>query len=314
MDMKTQIKAALLVVLALAQLSSLAFAGGHIGNGGDAVTQPGKVTLLDLAEQDYKVFDPLEFGDGMLPFRLRDAYGLFLSKVGRVPVFTRELVWAFTDRRLEDVRDEGAIRLSLAGKVEQVAIQKDGFVIINEPLFRRMDRNSQSALFLHESMIATALRDRVNLNSPEGTGPLREIVALLMSAHAELPPEKVYKQIWNRMPGAQDLTYKNVRGFFTKGNATAYFVMDAPKIEDPNTGKAYSVHVPSQSSMSKFELSRYACNTISQRASGVENFQLAGPLATPKEMLTFEAGEPEVKSFGTDAEELIYLRCQLPLI
>lgn len=67
------------------------------------------------------------------------------------------LKWAFTDEDLGKLNDEGLISIENEATKRQVAVQKDGFVLINRQEYQSMDADSQYVLFFHESVLRAVL-------------------------------------------------------------------------------------------------------------------------------------------------------------
>lgn len=67
------------------------------------------------------------------------------------------LQWAFVDSELEKINDEGVVRIENPNTRKQVAIQKDGLVVISRTEFNLLDENSKVALFLHEAVLRAVL-------------------------------------------------------------------------------------------------------------------------------------------------------------
>jgi hypothetical protein len=302
--------------LNLKDVETIFSAGGHDGNGGDAVVKNGQVSLLDLVEQEYKIFNPAKLGgSARSPSRyisLRNAYGFFISKVGRVPVFPKELTWAFTNQPLEDIKDEGLIRTTLPRKLAQVAIQKDGFVLVYEPLFNAMDDHNQDSLILHETLITTALRNHISLKSAIGTSPLRELVSLLMSTSPNTPTKQTYQNIWNRYPEANIYNYKKVDGNYVEGEAFMNFQLADPQIEINNESQYVYVYDHPQGE----EVARSACYTISPFTTRPQTTSwVVGITARSGYLANFYSGtDTQIKYYNADTYYLSYLSCRINFV
>jgi hypothetical protein len=302
--------------LNLKDVGSKFSAGGHDGNGGDAVVKNGQVSLLDLVEQQYKIFNPVKLGGTARSasrfISLRNAYGFFISKVGRVPVFPKELTWAFTNQPLEDIKDEGLIRTTLPGKLAQVAIQKDGFVLVYEPLFNAMDNHNQDSLVFHETLIATALRNHISLKSAIGTSPLRELVSLLMSTSPNTPTKQTYQNIWNRYPEANIYNYKKVDGNYVEGEAFMNFQLADPQIEINNESQYVYVYDHPQAE----EVARSACYTISPFTTRPQTTSwVVGITARSGYLANFYSGtDTQIKYYNAGTYYLSYLSCRINFV
>lgn len=93
-----------------------------------------------------------------------------LQKNGRV------LRWMLVDFPLENLNDEGFISLLDPTTKRQVAIQKDGVVIIQRQEYAELDNESKAALFLHESVLFAVLTMNPDIVQNNGTAPIRKIV------------------------------------------------------------------------------------------------------------------------------------------
>jgi hypothetical protein len=67
------------------------------------------------------------------------------------------LRWAFTDSDLENIQDEGILRIPNPETKRQLAIQKDGLVVINKKEFYLLDKDGKVGLFFHEAVLRTLL-------------------------------------------------------------------------------------------------------------------------------------------------------------
>ena len=65
--------------------------------------------------------------------------------------------WAFTDEPLESLNDEGIIRIENPNTKRQLAIQKNGMVVVNRKEFESIDDESKAGLFIHESVLRAVL-------------------------------------------------------------------------------------------------------------------------------------------------------------
>lgn len=182
--------------------SVTAFSGPRVtGNGGDAVVSADTVNLLDLVENQYSFLNVSKE-----PYAKMYQYALvlFFGKVGWNPVRTREITWALTDLPLEDIHDEGSIRIQDPENIQQLAIQKNGVVLIYSKLYDKLSEKGKAALITHEILIATAINLGYDLSSAKGTGPIRQLVSMLFSSNASAPTENFYRQIWDQLPLAKD--------------------------------------------------------------------------------------------------------------
>ena len=98
-----------------------------------------------------------------------------LQKNGRI------LRWMFVDFPLENLNDEGFISLLDPTTKRQVAIQKDGVVIIQRQEYDELDNESQAALFLHESVLFAVLTLNSDIVQNNGTAPIRKIVRRMIT-------------------------------------------------------------------------------------------------------------------------------------
>lgn len=94
-------------------------------------------------------------------------------KFGSISPNTKVLKWAFTDLPLESINDEGEIRISKPDSKKQLAIQKDGLVVINRAEFNTLDDESKAALFTHEALLYTVSVLNPDLIKKNGTRLVR---------------------------------------------------------------------------------------------------------------------------------------------
>lgn len=100
----------------------------------------------------------------------------FISFLRKTKLKAQPLKWFFTTVDLEDIKDEGAIRMEDPTSKKQVAIQKDGVVVINETEFKKMDDRSKTALLFHERVIYAVVNLNPQLIKNQGTAPIRTFV------------------------------------------------------------------------------------------------------------------------------------------
>lgn len=93
----------------------------------------------------------------------------------------KPLRWAFTESFLEDVTDEGIIRVENPKTKRQVAVQIENLVVINKTEFHLMDAESKDALFVHEAVLYAIKKLNPELIKQKGTAPLRAYVNALVS-------------------------------------------------------------------------------------------------------------------------------------
>ncbi|MEN0060354.1 MAG: hypothetical protein AAGB31_16055, partial [Bdellovibrio sp.] len=92
---------------------------------------------------------------------------------GSISPETKVLKWAFTDLPLESIHDEGEIRISRPESKRQLAIQKDGLVVIQRQEFDALDNESKAALFTHEALLYTVSVLNPDLIEQQGTSLIR---------------------------------------------------------------------------------------------------------------------------------------------
>lgn len=205
-----------IIVLCLL-LAANAFAERE-GGGGDVFVRGNQVTLLDLAEidaRDVDFFNPTLFtGKGALDnlildvgsycssdlgaFLLRSMYsdydfietsmsGMFavISSNTRTAAFAHKpLTWIYTENDLSEIADEGVISLNLEdGNKKQLAIQKDGVVVVNKVLSQRLDQKSKVAFPVHEGLIRAMTVFHPQYLQQNGTQDIRRLVRLLSNAN-----------------------------------------------------------------------------------------------------------------------------------
>jgi hypothetical protein len=113
------------------------------------------------------------------------------------PVTT--LRWAFTDETLEEINDEGVIKIQNPESKKQLAIQKDNFVLINKKEFMRLDDESKEALFLHESVLHSVLLLNPKHVKDHGTQFIRNYVRQLLKFYKnyDTVPEYIVSDAFN---------------------------------------------------------------------------------------------------------------------
>lgn len=194
----------LIILLALFFVSELTFATGtETGNGGDGVLHREKVTLLDSLEYDFELVDIQSY---QFSTELNFILDNLASKLEVNIVRPQDLVWALTNRKLEDIKDEGAIRHPIEGKLVQIAVQREGVVVIQKNLFNLLqseesEQNDKLGLILHEVLIATALKYNLDLKIPDlGTAPIRKLVWYSRQKVSSDLPDSLFKKIWQKLP------------------------------------------------------------------------------------------------------------------
>lgn len=90
------------------------------------------------------------------------------------------LKWAFTNTNLEDLADEGLIRVDNPETKKQLAIQKDGLVVVSKNEFDKLDSLSKESLFIHEAVLFSTKKVNPDLIKKSGTEPVRAYVRRLV--------------------------------------------------------------------------------------------------------------------------------------
>lgn len=99
-----------------------------------------------------------------------------------------EIIWMMTDKELEEIPDEGTIRLPDGASKKQVAIQKNGVVLIYRPIFEKMDERNKAALILHELLLFAQMHGGAKDLLKNGTAGVRKVVYdLFHEDYAEIP-------------------------------------------------------------------------------------------------------------------------------
>lgn len=99
-----------------------------------------------------------------------------------------EIIWMMTDKELEEIPDEGTIRLPDSSGKKQVAIQKNGVVLIYRPIFEKMDERNKAALILHELLLFAQMHGGANDLLKNGTAGVRKVVYDLFNEfYVEIP-------------------------------------------------------------------------------------------------------------------------------
>jgi hypothetical protein len=109
------------------------------------------------------------------------------------------LTWIGTTDPLEDIPDEGLIRLTDPSTKKQVAIQQGGVVLVYMPIYNSFDRKSQEALIMHETLLRLMLLTNPNEYQLHGTSNLRELNQMVMAEDVEnevwtLNRDKIYPE------------------------------------------------------------------------------------------------------------------------
>jgi len=178
-------------------LGSSASATKEVGNGGDAVVKDGRISLLDLVETTDELLDVQRFASDTREVSIK------MNRILRTfHANPHAMAWILTSKSLENIQDEGIIATPIEGELKQVAVQKDGVVLIQKNLFEAMDEHNQKALFLHEVLIRTALLIGYDLETNLGTSPLRKIIAFIMQSGSF--PEEYLRNILNQLPIKSD--------------------------------------------------------------------------------------------------------------
>ena len=89
-------------------------------------------------------------------------------------MYVPTLKWAFTDVELERLHDEGLISLENENTLKQVAVQKDGLVVVNRKEFNMLDSDSKKALFIHEAVLRSVLVLKPSDIQQNGTAHVRK--------------------------------------------------------------------------------------------------------------------------------------------
>ena len=207
-------------------------AGNSSGGGGGAViSADGKATLLDLVEPiEHRYFDPRNFVSQTLRLGLGYSWELIVAagcKPG-VPnpapaanfcnsfakyihvtlgapsgqsdfdwavTAPKELIWIFTSEPLEQLKDEGLIRNVDPTTLIQVAVQKDGIVVVHEPTFNKMDQRSKDALFMHETLVRIVSETNLKLIKEQGTASIRKFNKMFIERYfGGFIPDEVYQK------------------------------------------------------------------------------------------------------------------------
>lgn len=90
----------------------------------------------------------------------------------------------------------------------QLAIQKNQMVVFSrlglEAIAQQTDpfgRPHDEGAVLHELLICTAIRERLNIKTPEfGTDPIRLLNAMLIVKNSETVVDRAFKEVWGRLP------------------------------------------------------------------------------------------------------------------
>jgi hypothetical protein len=75
--------------------------------------------------------------------------------------------------------DEGLIRDIDSKSLVQVAVQRDGVVVVHRPTYEKMDPKSRNALYVHEAFVRLVSQVNPKLIQEQGTAPIRKFNKLL---------------------------------------------------------------------------------------------------------------------------------------
>lgn len=208
-------KSILMMAVLLSPTLVFAEGGNSGGGGGDAVQTKQGWTTLDLAEPSltasYFSMNQIAMQSKLNIRRLdeceakirnsqhHELFGLgFGSEIirtfigfSRSSVLLKPLMWTTTNLPLAELRDEGAIRLADQNSTKQLALQKEGVVVVYKPIFEKLDDESKSALYLHETLLKTVLEHFPENYQAYGTSEIRKLVQVLMSENFSAIPASV---------------------------------------------------------------------------------------------------------------------------
>lgn len=120
-----------------------------------------------------------------LPQTNEEFTGITVSQTG---LTAGEIIWMMTDKELEEIPDEGTIRLPDGTSKKQVAIQKNGVVLIYRPIFEKMDERNKAALVLHELLLFAQMHGGAKDLLKNGTAGVRKVVYdLFHEFYMEIP-------------------------------------------------------------------------------------------------------------------------------
>lgn len=137
----------------------------------------------ELSKLDDSLVQALATCDGITKYVDSSFKLLFGDKI-------KPLKWVFIQTPLEEINDEGLIRVTNPETKRQVAIQKNGLVVINQPEFNLMDNTAKAALKFHELALCAAKTTNPDLVKKEGTEPVRYFVRQFTAyAHTKDKPE-----------------------------------------------------------------------------------------------------------------------------
>lgn len=304
-------------ILGVAVLVCFATISGHAslgqeGHGGNVVVSNGKVSLLDLVENNYIFLNPSKENYFQ---NLLKKLNLALVKIEWLVTRPSQMTWVLTDEKLEKISDQGIISTTQANSIEQVAIQKDNIVLINRPLFLKMSDVDKAALLVHELLISTALNLGFDVNSDQGTAPIRKVVAILFSENSEAVGEKFYQDIWNELPilknSRADKNINKLRDPFLQeitGGTVIYSWIINPRVQLDD--KLY----PLKSSGSDPEKSYRACFALGFSENtlwGVKNEKLLKSDFLTDLTNIISLGTPELSKFPIGTEYYKEIGCSL---
>lgn len=274
--------------------------GGHDGNGGDAVVDNEKVSLLDLVEPGYKI---LALHQEPYLKTIQEKIRFFVFRLN-IPLSAQSKTWILTSQDLSNIKDEGSIRYTGNGMLKQLAIQKDNVIVINEELFGKLDDQNKAALIVHEILISAALDQGFDLNTKYGTAPIREVVNLLFNDNFLSVSGTFYLNLWKKLPVKVDSPAS--RGFNRVISKSAY----APdlqitfKIIEPRVvvgTKYYKI--------SSFESAGLICEQIGFVWSSDTNYSVVrGEISTEELSVNIRSGTEEGLEFALTKPNYLYVR------
>lgn len=230
----------LFIGMCLLSIQISAFAGGSmVGGGGNAIADSsGKISLLDLVESDDKYLNSMQIlNEGIFSNKLsmRTEETLYLAVTDPASPFKEgstarrhsflsyiyktfgkrtsvqdynlnwkfqpiPLMWILTDKSLASLNDQGEMEDIDPETLIQIAVQRDGIVLIDQPNFYLMDSKSQNALLMHEALIRLVSETNPDLIAKKGTAPIRKFNKLLIDRiYGAFVPDAALQKAFNEL-------------------------------------------------------------------------------------------------------------------
>lgn len=107
-----------------------------------------------------------------------------------------EILWLLTDKELEEIPDEGTIRLPAEIPYKkQLGVQKNGVVFIYRPVFEKLDDRNKAAFIMHELLLFAAMHGGASHLQKHGTSDIRKLVYTLFNSDFKELPQQIFEPV-----------------------------------------------------------------------------------------------------------------------